>query len=208
MDVKCIDLGKRFQFNWVVRNCNWTFSPNSITGISGRNGSGKSTLIKMLATQLSPSTGKIRFVHDEVNITEGSVFNHLSLVGPYTSLIQEFSLEEQFDFHFKFKNKAFDFSLSDFISILEYESYGNKLIETYSSGMHQRLQLAFALLSDTSLVLLDEPTSFLDFEAKKWFYNLLSVYGDNRTVIIASNDQEDLAVCREIYKMEDLQAVS
>jgi Cu-processing system ATP-binding protein len=82
------------------------------------------------------------------------------------------------------------------------------MIETYSSGMHQRLQLALSLLSKTSLILYDEPTSFLDNDAKKWFYKLLSKFKKDRTVIIASNDEGDLSECAIIYKIADLEAVS
>jgi ATPase subunit of ABC transporter with duplicated ATPase domains len=72
--------------------------------------------------------------------------------------------------------------------------------------MHQRLQLALAVLSKTELLLLDEPTSFLDVDAKKWFYFLLEKYRGKRTIIIASNDQDDLLICDTIKEIRALKA--
>jgi ABC-type multidrug transport system ATPase subunit len=208
VEVRCNNLGKRFQFNWIIRQCNWTFAPNIVYGISGRNGSGKSTIIRMIASQLSPSKGKVEYTDMGEIVNEDILYKSLSLVGPYTSLIQEFTLQEQYDFHFKFKQKLFEFNFDEFLNILEFDDYGDKMIETYSSGMHQRLQLALSLLSKTSLILYDEPTSFLDNDAKKWFYKLLSKFKKDRTVIIASNDVEDLNECDIIYKISNLEAVS
>jgi len=68
----------------------------------------------------------------------------------------------------------------------------------FSSGMNQRLELSLAMLSDAELVILDEPTSFLDDESKEWWADLLKKHTQNKTVIIASNDKFDLDQADEI----------
>jgi ABC-type multidrug transport system ATPase subunit len=205
--IVCENLGKRFQYNWIIRNCNWHFDEGSLTGIAGGNGTGKSTMIKLLSTHLSPSQGKIYYLSDGEKLDHSEIYPSLSLVGPYTSLIQEYNINEQFKFHFKFKTPLFDFSFDEFLQILAFPGYKDKAIENYSSGMHQRLQLALAILSKTELLLLDEPTSFLDFDARKWFYLLLQKYRGSRTIIIASNDQDDLQVCDSINDIRELKAI-
>ena len=67
--------------------------------------------------------------------------------------------------------------------------------------MKQKIQLALALMSDTPFLLLDEPTSFLDLNAKSWFSNLLLENKKNRIVVIASNDGFDLGLCDEVVHL-------
>ena len=64
-----------------------------------------------------------------------------------------------------------------------------KPIAHFSSGMKQRLKLALAILSDTSLLLLDEPASNLDAEAVAWYRSLLDRHVEERTLLVASNRQ-------------------
>ena len=68
--------------------------------------------------------------------------------------------------------------------------------------MKQKIQLALAILSDTPIILLDEPTSFLDQFNKEWFADLLNNFKHNRIVIIASNDPYDLAICEDVKFVE------
>jgi ABC-type multidrug transport system ATPase subunit len=65
----------------------------------------------------------------------------------------------------------------------------DKPVLHFSSGMKQRLKLALAILSDTPLLLLDEPASNLDAEAIAWYRDLLQQHMAHRTLVIASNRQ-------------------
>jgi len=68
--------------------------------------------------------------------------------------------------------------------------------------MKQKIQLALALLSNTPFVLLDEPTAFLDSNAKKWFSAMLNAYTKDRLTIISSNDAFDLEHCSNILVID------
>ena len=70
--------------------------------------------------------------------------------------------------------------------------------------MKQKIQIALALLSDTPYLLLDEPTSFLDKAAKRWFEELLHLHAQNRVVIIASNDSFDIGLCGKVIELSPL----
>ena len=70
--------------------------------------------------------------------------------------------------------------------------------------MKQRVKLALALLSDTPIVLLDEPTTNLDVQGATWYQNLLRTYSPNRLVLIATNVEEDYAFfCSETIVLSD-----
>ena len=73
-----------------------------------------------------------------------------------------------------------------------------------SSGQAQRLNLALAILSESPMLLLDEPTSYLDENSKKWFHNLLKEHRQNRCVILASNDMTDFESVDRVIKLDEL----
>jgi ABC-type multidrug transport system ATPase subunit len=208
LEVSLENISKRFGYQWIVRACNYHFPPGSISGISGMNGSGKSTLIKIISSHLSPTEGKVKYKAGEKWVGNSDIYKYLSMVGPYTGLIGEYNIEEQYDFHFKFKKKSRDIKFEEFREWLELDIHPTKRIMDYSSGMHQRLQLGIALQTDVPLLLLDEPTSFLDNHAKDWFYRNLESMAANKTIIIASNDKEDFALCGKMYDVMELKAIS
>jgi ABC-type multidrug transport system ATPase subunit len=73
----------------------------------------------------------------------------------------------------------------------------NKQIRYYSSGMKQRVKLAQAIFTDTSVVLLDEPCSNLDALGIELYHSLIEGYCKNRLVIISSNDEVEYKFATE-----------
>ena len=71
-----------------------------------------------------------------------------------------------------------------------------------SSGLLQRFKLALALLSSSPIVLLDEPTSYLDEKSKTWFRELFKNHMADRLIILASNAADDLALTEEKLEVE------
>jgi len=195
------NLSKRYLYDWIIREMNHEFEANTITGINGINGSGKSTLIKLMSGFLSPSEGKILYHLDGQSIDRSDIYQYLSISAPYTDLVQEYDVEEMYLFHTKFKKMRKDLDAKDFLNVVRLSGNKGKQIQYYSSGMKQRLQLAIALFTDSKLLLLDEPTSYLDSENKEWFYNLLQSELADRTIIIASNDLEDFQYCTEVITL-------
>lgn len=193
-------VSKRFGYVWVVKNISFIVDNDCTFGISGRNGSGKSTIIKLISGLLRPTEGNITLSVSGIKITPTQFYLHQSLAAPYTDLIQEFTLREQFTFHNTFKPLKVTFS--EFDNILQLgRSHHQKTMSEFSSGMRQKVMIALTLLSDVPLVLLDEPTAFLDVQAKSWFAALLHQYANDRIIIIASNDGFDLDLCSYIYNM-------
>src|ERR1700756_1951813 len=97
------NIGRRFNRDWIFREVNYTFQSGSIYAVLGPNGSGKSTLLQVLNGSLGPSAGNISYTFNDRPVEVEAVFQHLSLAAPYLELIEDFSLNEMIDFHFKFK---------------------------------------------------------------------------------------------------------
>ena len=201
MEVLLNNISKRYLYEWIIRDLSIAFPSGSIQGITGINGSGKSTVIKMISGFLSASKGDIEYSMDNKNIGRSDIYKYISLAAPYTDLINEYDAGENFQFHTKFKNVVQGIEKGDFLEIVKLDKNKGKQIQYYSSGMKQRLQLGLAILTDAPLLLLDEPTSYLDKENKYWFYDLLSTYKKGKTIIIASNDEEDFQFCEKVHNI-------
>lgn len=194
-------IGKRFGRNWVLRELTESFSGGGIVGIKGRNGSGKSTLLRILCGQLTPSRGKMTMEVDGKTIPVDEQYQHVSWTGPYLEIVEELTITEFLDFHFRFKPLRKGIELANIPELLELKSAKNRKLLDCSSGMRQRVLLGSALYAATPLMLLDEPTVTLDSDAVEWFHQQLQQHREDRLVIIASNDQDDLRDCGRILTL-------
>lgn len=191
------NIGRRFNRDWIFRGIDYTFQSGKIYAILGPNGSGKSTLLQVLNGSLSPSTGKIDYFFEDKPVEIDAVYKHLSLAAPYLELIEEFTLSEMVDFHFKFKTFKSGIDKEGLIDLLAMPGSKNKLIKYFSSGMKQRLKLALAFCSDTPMLMLDEPTSNLDSQGVDWYLSLVQQFAQNRLTIICSNQEHEYSFCDE-----------
>lgn len=197
------DIGRRFNRDWIFKNISYTFTSSDSYAILGSNGSGKSTLLQILNGSLGPSKGKITYQLNGKVIATEAVYEHLSLAAPYLELIEDFSLNEMIDFHFKFKPLLPGISKADVIELLNLNTSANKLIKYFSSGMKQRLKLALAFCSDTPILMLDEPTSNLDTQGIDWYRDLVQKFSVNRLTIVCSNQLHEYDFCRHQLNIAD-----
>ena len=200
MNITLQNLGRRFNQEWIFKGIDYTFSSYQSYAILGPNGSGKSTLIKVLSGQLTPSEGLISYGNESSTIAVEDIYKHVSIAAPYIELIEEFSLLELLNFHFKFKNYLPDFDSKRIIQLLEMEKSANKSVKFFSSGMKQRVKLALACCSDSKILFLDEPTSNLDISGENWYLNLVKDTSfSERLLIIGSNQEKEYAFCDEKF---------
>jgi ABC-type multidrug transport system ATPase subunit len=203
MQITLENIGRRFNREWIFREINYTFNNKGSYAILGPNGSGKSTLLQVLNGSLVPSAGAISYTKDGNAIEPENVFNYLSLAAPYLELIEEFTLNEMVDFHFRFKTFKPGIDKNVLNEILNLRGSQNKMIRYFSSGMKQRLKLALAFCADTPMLMLDEPTSNLDTQGIDWYLNLVEKFSANRLTIICSNQEHEYNFCRERLSISD-----
>ena len=203
MKIVLQNIGRRFNRDWIFRNIDYTFNGNETYAILGPNGSGKSTLLQVLNGSLAPSTGTIQYSSGDSSIEADHVFKQLSLAAPYLELIEEFTLDEMTDFHFKFKAYRQGMDKESVIGLLNLEGGRHKLIRYFSSGMKQRLKLVLAFCSDTPMLMLDEPTSNLDTQGVDWYLSLVQQFAADRLTIICSNQQHEYSFCKHQLNISD-----
>jgi ABC-type multidrug transport system ATPase subunit len=187
MTIELIDIGKRFNSEWIFRHVNHRFDAGTITAIMGPNGSGKSTLLQCIAGYVVPSEGKSGYKNVESNIEVEEIFKHLSIASPYLQLNESLTLTEVIDLQRKFKPFVNSYTTPEIITFSGLQKSAGKQVKNFSSGMKQRLRLTLALMANTKILLLDEPLSNLDKAGEDWYLQMMNQFAPGRTVIICSN---------------------
>lgn len=191
MQISLSKISRKFNYEWIFRDVNFEFTSGNAYAILGSNGSGKSTLLQIISGHLHPSEGTISYSKDKKAIAVEDFFRHVTYSGPYLELIEEFTLEEMLTFHHRFRDFRNGLSVNDVIEITGLARNRNKPIKYFSSGMKQRVRLVIALLSESDVVLLDEPAANLDRKAIEWYRTLVAEHSHDRIIIVCSNSQSD-----------------
>ncbi|MEI6576170.1 MAG: ATP-binding cassette domain-containing protein [Bacteroidota bacterium] len=196
MQITLSNIGKKYNQDWIFRNINAGFTAGEAYAILGSNGSGKSTLLQIISGRVTQSSGLRAYSIAGVEVSEEDVFRHLTFATPYQELIEEYTVQEMLKLHQKLKPLFSGIGEKEFLDLLAFQRIKDKPIRYFSSGMKQRVKLAFAILSDVPLVLLDEPCSNLDQQGIAWYHALVEKYHENRLFIVCSNHvQEEIAFC-------------
>jgi len=200
--IEASNLGKRFNRDWIFKNVSVTVENYSSLAITGSNGSGKSTLLQVLSSLTAPTLGAVSFFSGSQKIDDSELYKHISYVSPYQEIIEEMTLAELLQFHQSFKQLSIKDSAS-FAAYCGINKGQNKEIRNFSSGMKQRVKLGLALLSDTSLLFLDEPTSNLDEQGSNWYLSEVNKLIGKKTIIIASNIPEEYIFATHLLRISD-----
>ena len=207
--VEAVSLNKVFGRRLIFNNINFKFENNGIYGISGSNGSGKSTLVKIIAGIISPTSGKVIHKTGNGEIVPEKLHNHIGFVSPYLVLYDEFTAWENLAYFAEIRGVVLDTEKVNYLlGKFLLSNRKDDLVKTYSSGMKQRLKFIFALTHSPELIILDEPTSNLDAKGKENVYSILKKEADNSVVIIASNEETDLALCSSKIELEQYKSMN
>ncbi|MBL7841728.1 MAG: ATP-binding cassette domain-containing protein [Cyclobacteriaceae bacterium] len=200
--IEVSELAKRYNREWIFKNFTQTFRSGQTYAITGPNGSGKSTLLQVLWGQLPQSGGKISYVKNNTAITVDDVFRYVSVAAPYMDLIEEFTLTEQLQFHFKLRKPRTGYTIESMIGKLYMTDSRDKQISNFSSGMKQRVKLGLAFFTETDVIFLDEPGTNLDEKAFAWYKeNLAEATQTGSMILIASNQKSEYPDNAEVISM-------
>ena len=192
MEILATNLSKKFRQEFVIRDFSHQFKAGNSYAITGPNGSGKSTLLQLIAQFTLPNSGKIEMT----GIDPELVYTQITYAAPYVELIEEYTLTEHLAILVKNNYLPSSIEIDTFEEFIDLQPGRFKLIKNYSSGMRQKIKLGFALLSERPVLLLDEPTTNFDEQAKQWFFNRLNDQR-HKLIIIASNELREIEFCSE-----------
>jgi len=177
----------------VLRGLDLVVEQGSMLTIFGPNGAGKTTLLKVLAGLLRPSQGSVHIEGMDAAKKPTTLRRLIGLISHQTYLYPQLTGLENLEFYGRMYQVAEPRRQARLM--LEEMGLGavmDREVATYSRGMQQRLSIARALLHRPRLLLLDEPFTGLDHQARESLASLLRAVKDGqRTVIMATHDIDE-----------------
>jgi ABC-type multidrug transport system ATPase subunit len=207
MTIEVQSLGHSFNRNKLFHNLTFTIPSKSSCAIVGANGSGKSTIMQILAGRITPQQGTVTFknTNNQIISTE-EMYAHIAWTAPMIELYSVLTVREAINLHARFK--PLFLPVNEILDLIHLTSHRHKPLKNLSSGMMQRLKVGLALFSKSSVLLLDEPTGFMDESNTELFLTLIHQYQNERTYILASNIAQEWQSLTQIIKLESLEETS
>jgi lipooligosaccharide transport system ATP-binding protein len=171
-------LTKRYGTTTVVDDLSFAIAPGECLGVIGPNGAGKTTTIRMCLGLTEPDEGEIRALGLAMPRDDRAIKAQLGVVSQFDSLDPDFSCAENLLVYGRYFGMAEAAIRERIPALLEFAALSHKAQAKpgeLSGGMRRRLSLARALVNDPRLLLLDEPTTGLDPQARHLMWERLQV---------------------------------
>ena len=163
-----------------------------ITAVTGSNGSGKSTLLRILAGLLRPSGGSLHIRADGRELSGVQRRPYVGLATPELSFYEEMTALENLAFAAEARGLPRPRETAHHaLERIGLAARAEDRFSALSSGMRQRVRLAFSSLGDPPLLLLDEPGSHLDDEGRATLERWIALVAPNTLVVLATNDERE-----------------
>lgn len=200
-------LDKRFGAVTALQGVSLSAEAGEVVGVVGPNGAGKTTLFRILATLARPSAGRAAVCGYDVVAAPAKVRALIGAVFTEPALYGHLTPRELLTYFGRLYGLG-GAELTRRIRLLE-ESFGldevaKRLIEGLSRGMKQRVALARAVVHAPPVLLLDEPTTGLDFQSADRVLQFLSEYARDRCILFATHNFQELELaCQRVVVLNN-----
>jgi ABC-2 type transport system ATP-binding protein len=189
--IRIDNISKSFKQNKVLKDISLLINSSEITGLIGLNGAGKTTLIRTIAGLYTPDSGNVIFDFNTTNLTR-----KIALLSAEQGLYRTLTVEKTIKYFGTLQNENFDIKskkTSDLINTLGIKAVLNKKIEELSSGWRQKVLILLTFINNPKIILLDEPSNYLDFFGQKQLSELLLCHTENANyTVYASHNLHDI----------------
>ncbi len=206
MNVEITGLTRRLGRNQAVAGVDLEVGPE-VFGLLGPNGAGKTSLLRMMATVLPPSSGKLRLLGRDPGAygPRREIRRRLGYLPQNLGYYPSFTVVEFIEYFALLKEMPAARVPAAVAAAVERVDLGDKArakLRTLSGGMLRRVGIAQAIVNEPDLLLLDEPTAGLDPEQRVAFRALLRDLAKRATVVVSTHLVEDVgAACTEVALM-------
>ena len=200
--IHATDLTRRFGTLTAVDRVNLAIPSGRIYGFLGPNGSGKSTTIRLLCGLLAPSAGRIEVLGFSMPQDASPLRHHIGYMTQKFSLYEDLSVGENLEFIARIYGLRGARAGQRIAANCERYALGKRLAQragTLSGGEKQRLALAAVTLHEPRLLLLDEPTSAVDPQSRRDFWDSLFELADvGTTVLVSTHFMDEAERCHRL----------
>ncbi|KAG1691214.1 ATP-binding cassette sub-family A member 17 [Nymphon striatum] len=188
------NLSKSFNRKTAVNGISLDLYKGQITALLGHNGAGKTTTISVITGMYPPTDGTVYVNGFDVRKNLFQARESMGYCPQISSFFNELTVEEHLELIATLKGyplKDVNNEIHRILSQVHLQEKMNSLAPSLSGGMKRKLSLAMALIGDTKVLLLDEPTAGLDPEARKEVWNILQSIRSDRTVLLTTHYMEE-----------------
>jgi ABC-2 type transport system ATP-binding protein len=207
VNIEITDVTRRFGRTPAVAGVTMT-AEAGVLGLLGPNGAGKTSLLRILATVIAPSSGRIRLLDRDpgVHAQRRQIRRRLGYLPQNLGYYPGFTVVEFVEYFALLKEMPPAGVPRAVAAAVERVGLGDRAkakLRTLSGGMLRRVGIAQAIVNDPELLLLDEPTAGLDPEQRMAFRALLRDLGQRATVVVSTHLVEDVGTaCSQVALMD------
>jgi lipooligosaccharide transport system ATP-binding protein len=188
-------VSKRYRDAMVVDQLDLSVAAGQCVGLLGPNGAGKTTTLRMLLGMTIPDAGTIILCGEDVPQRAAQARRHVGVVPQFDNLDPDFSVTENlrvFGRYFGLPTQTIEARIPDLLTFARLESKADAPVRDLSGGMRRRLSLARALINNPDVLVLDEPTTGLDPQARHLIWERLqSLLSAGKTILLTTHFMEE-----------------
>ena len=182
-------------------------------GFLGPNGAGKTTTMKMIYGAAVPTSGELKVAGLDARRAEREVKRRIGVVPQENNLDEDLKVEENllvYGRYFDLRRKLVRRRAVELLEFVQLSEKADAQVEQLSGGMKRRLLIARALINDPDLVVLDEPTTGLDPQARHLVWDKLrKLTGEGKTLVLTTHYMDEAAqLCDRLCIMEGGRIIS
>ena len=197
------DLHKRYGGRTAVGGISFSVRKGEVFGIVGPNGAGKTTTINMITGKCIIDGGELRVNGRDVKRHERDVRRLMGVVSQEDNLDPDLSVHENLLIYARYFDATSEHNIGKLLAFFELTQYGDYNVMALSGGMRRRLSLARGLVNSPRLLILDEPTTGLDPQARLHTWNkLLQIKEQGITILLTTHYMEEVTkLCDRVMIM-------
>lgn len=201
-DITVENLTRRFGDFVAVDHISFDVQPGEILGYLGPNGSGKTTTIRMLLGLLKPNDGHGRVLGFDIASQSEQIRARCGYMSQKFAIYDDLTVWENLRFYagvYGINDRA---SIEKSLAHVGLTGHENELTHALSTGWRQRLALAIALVHSPRLLFLDEPTSGVDPNARRAFWDLIyALSSEGVTIMVTTHYMDEAEYCHRVGMM-------
>jgi ABC-type multidrug transport system ATPase subunit len=183
---------KKYDQLIAVNNLSCDLFKSQIFCLLGHNGAGKTTLIKIISGMEDPDYGEITLDAHSLITDRDFLFRNIGLCSQEDIFFEELTVQEHLEIMSEIKGAEKDMKeINDLMYRIDLWEKKDTLAKNLSGGQKRKLCIAIALIGNSKIILLDEPTSGMDVHAKRGLWHFLKNYKDNKIIILTTHSLDE-----------------